>query len=1020
MFIFIDRVHSDASILDGAAKPEWYVKRAVELGQTAMAITDHGNLCNVPSFYKAAKAAGIAPIAGIEMYFVPDPILYKEMKGERFHVTMHARNEFGYKVLCDLSTASHESFAKHKSGKPIIDRHMIEALSKKERASLNVLSGCAGSIISRKILGEEPGSAKKEVQWWAKQFPNFWIELMHHDTDFDVRLNMGLVELARELKIPHVITNDPHYVHKDDACRHDALLAIQTGSDLDDPNRFRFDGAGYWLKSEAEIRKAFKSYGKDVWKPGIKQTSVIAEQSELTIPSWERAFWHIPKFPFVEDADKEVKRITKARLKELGLDKDKRYKKRLKKEMKAFGTVKTPTGAGMSDFLLITRDAIEFAKANNIPVGPGRGSAAGSLVSYLLETHNCDPIKYDLLFERFFNPDRPKMPDVDTDFSSEGRDKVLAYYPQRYGHDNVSPVAAFGTLQTKRAFGSLASASGIGFQERLALSKEIMEDSEGEVIWPQKIKDLYPDIVETTNALRGLKGSVSSHPAGVVVFDPADPIKNLAPKMWIPSRYGKDGRFVMQYNLGAVDQLMLLKQDTLGLRALDTIAECVRIIEDRHGIKLHPESWVPDEEKDDSKVYAMLARGESEGVFQFEGGAMLMGIQKVKPRRFSDLAVTTALYRAGPMAAGSPERFLKNRRDKNPRVIHKSLLPHLEATWGEAIYQESVFSILNEVAGLSWGRVDDVKRAISKKDTDAMESCRGDAVSGFVSAGMTSREAAETWRMIESQSAYGFNKSHAYCYSLVSYQMARLKYLYPLEFLTALLRTVEGKSQQAKDKRESYLKLAVSLGFKIMPPDINKSDGNFVASGDDELLFGLTDIRNVGASALVKIEQWRQEHGAFRSTNEVAKCLGTRDRSKGVFSYFAQTGTFRCFGIKADEQRRDELLEFQFTDNMVEYRSKFSTKLEIPKKNNDQCLLWGEIIKVDDRQTKAGKRFKVWTIRWALGHEWKINVWNSAESLFRLDKGSIVRVRGKWQSAYGSVSVGDSSHVKVYKAVERA
>ena len=337
-------LHTDASLLDGQATPKSYVERAQKLGMAHLAITDHGNVCNAPAFYKACRDADINPVLGQEFYFVPDNAKYVEMKGERFHISILARGERGFRVLSDLSAEAHRNY----HYKPCIDRSIIAGLSKKDRAALVVMSGCAGSIISRILLGEEPGNADKEVKWWKKMFctGNFFIELMHHDTSFDVRLNMGLIELARRHDLPWVITNDPHFTHKKDACHHDALLAIQTGSNLDDPDRFRFEGKGYWLRSEEEIRKAFKRYGKEIWQPGIKQTTAIAEDCHTRIASWETRTWHIPVYPFVDDATAEVERLIRKGLKKRGLDKDKRYVKRAKREMRAFATVKTPNGAG--------------------------------------------------------------------------------------------------------------------------------------------------------------------------------------------------------------------------------------------------------------------------------------------------------------------------------------------------------------------------------------------------------------------------------------------------------------------------------------------------------------------------------------------------------------------------------------------------------------------------------------------------------------------------------------------------
>lgn len=1013
--------HTDNSLLDGHATIDAYVNRATEAGMSHLAVMDHGNLCGTPEFYRACTAAGITPVLAQEFYFAPDNETYRDQKGERFHVGIIAKNEAGFRTLVWLSTEGHKNFY----GKPVIDRKIIKQIPKKERKNLVVLSGCAASIISRKLLGTEPGSADDEVLWWKKTFPHFYIEIMHHDTAFDVQLNTLLIKLAKKHGIPWVITNDPHYAEKAHAKHHDNLLAIQTGSDVDDPERFKFDGKGYWLKTPKEMARTWKGYSDSIVVPGMEESVRIAETCGIRIPSWESKSWHIPRYPFVEDAAAEVERLVKKGLKEKELGKD--YKKQAKKELKAFATVTTPNGAGMSDFLLYTRDAIEKAKELGIPVGPGRGSVCGTTVGYLIGLHKVDPIRYDLLFERFFNPERPKMPDVDTDYGKARRQEVLDYYPERYGAENTMPVAAFGTMQGRRAFQSMAKAHGIDFKLRIRLSQKMKEDEEGNIVWPQEIQDDYPELMDEVEALLGRKSSLSSHPAGVVIFDPEDPIRELVPEMWIPKRQGKEGRFVMQFNLAATEALFLLKQDNLGLRTLDTIDECVRMVEERHGVKLDPDSWIPDEEPEDKNIYKMLARGETAGVFQMEGGTNHRGIQEIKPTQFEDIVTCTSLYRAGPMIAGAPKRFLENRKDKKVRVAHKSLKKILARSWGEMIYQEQMFAILNEAAGLSWSRVDDVKTATSKKNAKMMAECKADAVEGFQKvSGMSEAEAEAVWAMIASQSAYLFNRSHAVAYSIVTYQTARLRYLYPQEFYAALMRTVEPKSPADKAKREGYLLDAVSKGYRILPPDINSGEAGFTPEGDDILRFGLTDISGIKAAAMTKIDKWIEERTKekgkrpkkpFRSPDDLAKCLNTRDRTIGAFAALANAGALSQLGVPAVEAEQERLLNFQFNDHMAEYRERFKDKVKLPKGNNSRCLVYGQIVKTEKRSTKNNRTFYVWTIRWAPGAEYNVNVWEDASEFFRLQKGSIVRVRGNWNESWSNISVSDPRQIKVFKTV---
>lgn len=983
-----------------------YVERAKQLGMPALAITDHGSVMGAPEFYKECRAADIEPILGEEFYFVPNSETIKEEKqGERFHITILAKNAEGFRTLCDLSTEAYKRFYY----KPVIDRALIEGLSKSDRKNLVVLSGCAGSILSRKLMGEAVDdvlSVKDEIRWWMKQFPEFRIEVMHHDTEFDVRLNTKLLKLARKHGLPWVITNDPHYVHKNEAAHHDALLAIQTASDVDDPNRFRFDGSGYHLRSRSEIRRAFKDYGEDVWKPGIAETMSIAKSCKIRIPEWESRSWHIPKAPGVDNSYKELRRLSMRGLRRRGLENDERYVKRMKYELKRLRAV------GMEDFLLITSGANEFAKKRGIPVGPGRGSVAGTLVGYLIGIHKVDPIRYDLLFERFLNPERPKMPDVDMDYGQERREEIFDYYRETFGADNVIPVGAYQTMQTRKAFRSLARAHGItSIVEQNNLVKDMKEDDDGNVILPDVIVNDFPDLVEQLDRLIGTKSAMSTHAAGLLVLDPNDSIRRYIPKLWIPPRQGSPAKWVCQYNLASISSLGLLKQDTLALRTLDTIDVAMKIIKERHDIDLDPDSWVPDEEEHDKAIYRMLAKGDCHGIFQLEGGTMFDGIQKIKPTCFDDIVVCTSLYRKGPMVAGAPDRFLRNRADGKVRVAHPSLKPYLESTWGELIYQEQMFAILNELAGFSWSRVDDAKTAMTLKDPIKMAAIKDDAVAGFRKvAGMSEDKAAEVWEMIAAQSAYLFNKSHAVAYSLVTYQTARLKYLYRLEFITALMRTVKGKSPQEKEKRRTYLSDCVRSHIKITPPDVNISDEGFMCDGKDRLLFGLIDVKGVGDKAVEKIIRGRPKRG-YKNLQQLIDAVN----NTGTITALSQCGALASLGIQADTKKQEDLLGWVFTDVMEPFRTKFAGKIKRPRTNNGQVRIYAEIIKTEKKQTKSGNPFVVWTVRMAPAEEYRVNIWSDADDLFPLKVGQIVKITGRWNSEYRNISIDDPDQVKTLK-----
>lgn len=1013
--------HTDHSMLDGLGTIERYVAKASRKGMPGLGIMDHGNLMGAPLFYSECLKNGINPLIFQEFYFVPNADRVKEEKqGERFHVGIGARDADGFRILCELSTEAYKRFYY----KPVIDRPLLESLGDAAE-HLTVLTGCAAGILSRKLLKEAVDdhlSVEEEIAWWRHTFPHLYVEIMNHETSFDRKLNRRLLKLSERQGLPFVITNDPHFVDKNEADHHDALLAIQTASDIDDPNRFRFDGQGYWLKTRAEMKRAFREYGKEVWKPGLDATLEICRDTNIRIPEWDTRSWHIPKFPLVNNSVRLLKKLAWDRLAELGLDEDKRYVKRTKMELKRL------TAVGMEDFLLITWDAIGYARRTTkrhreiakilghpkepLPVGPGRGSVCGTLVGYLLGIHKMDPIRYDLMFERFLNPERPKAPDVDTDYSQARRGEMIDYYIHVYGAENVIPVGAYQTMQTKRCFQSLARAYGIHDpNERNKLSKEIQEDDEGNAVMPLVIRENFPELVEAVEVLTGVKASMSTHAAGLLMYDPADPIRHYIPRMFIPKRQDSPAKWVCQYNLASAELLDLFKQDNLGLRTLDTIDECVRIVRERHGDVLDPYEWVPDEEPHDKNVYSMLTKGDCEGIFQMEGFTNFLGIQQIKPTQFMDIVTCTALYRKGPMEAGAPDRFLKNRKDQKIRVAHPDLKKYLKPTWGEMIFQEQMFAILNELAGLSWAQVDDVKSAVTKKDPEKMAKLRSVVIEGFrKTSGWDQSKAEEVWDMIEKQTGYLFNKSHSVAYTFTTYITARLKYLYPLEFYTALLRTVKPTSPEAKAKRLSYLNSSARKGFEICPPDVNLSDALFSCQGKNKLLFGLRDVLDIGEKAAEKIVRGRPRKG-YQSVKAVMDAVN----HKTVMRALSESGAMECLGVKATNEQKESRIEWQFNDPMREFREKYGHKAKLPRTNNGQVRIYGQIVKVEKKSTKSGKPYMTWKIKYEPGVEFAITLWEDAMDLWDLKVGSIVRVSGRWNGTFRNVSVGDSDMVRVYR-----
>lgn len=1002
-------------MLDGLAKVPDEVARAKAQGAIALSQTNHGTLAGIHPFYKECRDQGIEPILGCEFYFVPNAEHVKDEKiGERFHISILAKGLRGVEILSELSTESHKRYYY----KPLLDRPLLESLSLKDRKSLVVMSGCAGSIISQKIIGDEANKAeaRAELQWWKRTFPHFYIELMYHGCDFDRKLNKGLLKLGQTHNVPWVITNDSHYVMKEDCGHHDALLAIQTGSNLDDPNRFRFSGSGYHLRSHREIKRAFRSYGEEVWRPGCRETLRIAAACKTRIPAWESRSWHIPKFPDVDDSYRELRRLARRGLRDRGLDDRPEYVERVKHELKQFKAV-----PGMADFLLITREGNEWARSQGIRVGPGRGSVCGTLVGYLVGIHKIDSVKYKLLFERFLNPERPKMPDIDSDYASSRRDDMIEHAVRKYGTDNTVRVGAYQTMQDKGTFRSLARTFGIPFKQVTALSAKIEEDADGQAVLPPEIEKGYPELHDIMKGLSGTKKGVSRHAAGVIIIDEDDPIKKIMPIMYIPS----SKRFVCQYDLDAVSDMGLMKQDYLSLRTLDTIDECIELVKRRRGVTLDPDSWVPDEGPDDKQIYKMLRKGFVSGVFQVEGGTLRRGIQSIRCNCFEDIVACTSLYRKGPLDAGADDRYLANKKAKKINVIHKTLRPYLSDSWGELIYQEQMFMILNELAGLSWAQVDDVKTAMTKKDPAKMAKLKDVSVEGFQNvAGMKKGTAEKVWAMIAAQAGYLFNRSHAVAYSLLTYQTARLKYEYPQEYLAALLRTVEPKTDSAKEKRATYIAEALRLGFKIAPPDINVSDATFTPAGTDTLTFGLQDIKGLGDAAVAKILDYRNKKAKrlkrrgldppkiFHNVAEVSLVTNA-----GVLKSLAESGTMRSLGVEPDSNRQEELLSWQFMDRLGGFRKQYENRIKLPSGKDGRVCIVGEIVSTEHKRTKNGDPFYSWLVRWQPGDEFRITVFESADELFHLRKGSVVKITGSWNTEYSNVAVGKGDQVSVLKKV---
>lgn len=1004
-------VHSEGSLLDGLATPKQYATRAAALGQPALAITDHGNLMLAPVHYRACRDAGIEPLIGFEGYFVRSvEQVRSEKDAERSHITVLARGGRGYEVLSEFNTATQQQFYY----KPLIDRALCEALGPDAR-HLTVLSGCAGSQLSRWLLAGDQEAAVEELLWWRETFPHYFIELMHHGTDFDMKLNEQLLALAHRYDVPWVVTNDPHYCDDSDAVHHDVLLAIQMGRDVDDPDRMRFDGSGYWLKSRQEMAATFRQagYHPTVFQIGAANAVAIAAESHTRVKMWESKTWQIPKYPDTDDSFALLKRMVYRGMRARGHRDDPERIALVRHELRVIRDV------GIADFLLITWDAIHNgAVAKGYRVGPGRGSVAGSLVGYYVGIHKIDPVKYKLRFDRFLNPARPKMPDIDTDFQMSRRSETIQYVIDKYGAENTMAVCQFGTMKVKAAFNSLSKAFGVGYADARRLNKEILEEEDDDgvpqFLLPEEIVTKYPEMTAHLTRLAGLKKSIGAHPAGLIIADPTANIGRQVPLLWVAS----SKRWIGQFDKKAIESMGLMKQDFLGLRTLDTIAECVELIAWRRGITVEPDEWVPDEEPDDDKVYKMLARGRTSGVFQMEGPVNQRGCRDVRPKSFEDLVSITSLYRTGPIAAGYPRKFVANRRAGVDTIeyLHPRLKPILEPTWGVILYQEQVMDIGEQLAGFDSILVDEIKEAIKEKSSEEMERVRPLFIAGCRShAGIGRRTATAIWDIIAGYAGYGYNRSHAVAYSMLTYQTARLKYLYPLEFHTALLRTVPNDKDNA-DKRDGYIRSAIKEGgVAIWPPDINYSETKaWPDRSEDAIRFGLGDLKGLGDKTAQRLVQARPA-GGYTDYVAVADVVNNTKMMKVL----ADSTALAPLGVPGHEDRAERLLGWTFRDDMEPWREEWADRVVFPTWDGGPVNLVGVIYACVRGQTatERPKPYMTWKIRWDVTNAWDIRMWSECQGLWDLKPGSVVRVEGIWQRTWNNVTVRSPHAVHVLDPV---
>jgi DNA polymerase-3 subunit alpha len=885
--------HSEFSLLDGASRVGALFEKAERFGMPALALTDHGTMFGALDFYKAGVASGVKPIIGVEAYVAPGS-RFDRTPGENDenyrHLTVLARNEQGYRNLLRLVTAAHIEGFYHR---PRIDKDLLAESS----AGLIGLSGCLASETSRHLLNGQEKKAHAAAAAYRDIFgkDSFYIELQDHGLDEQRTVTPMLLKVAGDLGLPLVATNDIHYSEKEHSKAHDVLLCIQQpGKVLADTDRLKFDTEEFFVKSSEEMRELFRDLPR-----ACDATLEIAEACELSLSFGEL---HLPNFepPDGKGLEQHLRDLVDEgairRYGELGPE----IRTRLDHELSIICSM------GFAGYFLIVWDLMRFARSRGIRVGPGRGSAAGSVVSYCLGITDIDPLRYALIFERFLNPERKQMPDIDMDFDERRRDEVIRYVADRYGSDHVAQIITFQTIKGKQGIRDAARVLGYpaSVGDRLCkmyppavLGRE--KSIEDALEQSHELRDSYEnepeakEIIDNARTLEGLRREDSVHAAGVVIGDA--PLVNYLPLKLSKESRDDSRRIVTQFDMHGVEELGLLKMDFLGLRTLSVIEDTLRMLREQQ-IELD----IDHVDLDDELTYEMLRRGDTTGVFQLEGAGMRSLIQQLAPNRFEDLMALVALYRPGPLSQGMHVEYAERKHKRRPvSYLHPDLEQVLESTHGIIVYQEQVMEIAVSLAGYTMGEADSLRYAIGKKKRDKIAEHRKKFISGAVDRGYGESLARQIFDLIVPFADYGFNASHACGYALIAYQTAFLKAHHPVEFMAAILTSVKDD----KDRKPFYLNACRIMGITVLPPDINASDIDFASSGPD-IRFGLSAVRNVGAGAVARIIEARGAKGNFTTFTDFCRKVDPGILHKKVLESLILAGAFDSLGY-----RRRGLLE---------------------------------------------------------------------------------------------------------------
>ena len=900
-------LHTEYSLLDGSGKVDKLIKRAKELGMDSIAITDHGVMYGCVEFYKQAKANGIKPILGCEVYVASKSmdIKHPDKENRTAHLVLLVKNEVGYQNLMKIvSEASIRGFYY----KPRVDHEFL----KEHSEGIIALSACLGGEIQRYLLDDDYEKAKETALLYRDIFKDgFYLELQNHGMEEQRKVNEGNIKLSRELGIPLVATNDVHYINQSDSKAHDILMCIQTGKTVDDENRRRYPSDQFYLKSPEEMWNMF-SYVPEA----LENTVKIAEECNFDYKFHESK---LPKFPLPEGTDpyeylrdncykglierydifeeltKEEYSLSKIQALAEENEEAKSYVDRLEYEL---GIIKQ---MGYVDYFLIVWDFIRFSYENGIPTGPGRGSAAGSIVAYTLGITKIDPIKYSLIFERFLNPERVSMPDIDSDFCYERRQEVIDYVVEKYGADNVSQIITFGTMAPRMCIRDVGRAMNYSYAEVDRISKmipavlNITIDKALEM--NPELKEAYDtdervkNLIDISKNLEGLPRHSSTHAAGVVIA--SRPLVDYVPLQ------KNEEMIVTQFGMTTLEELGLLKMDFLGLRTLTVMSDAVNMVKENRGVTIDLDKI----DFDDKDVYHMIGEGKTAGVFQLESPGMTSFMKELKPDNLEDIIAGISLYRPGPMAEIPKYVECKKNPDK-VQYITPELESILNVTYGVMVYQEQVMEIVRKLAGYSLGRSDLVRRAMSKKKHKVMEEERKNFINGIVNEkgevevpgcvrnGISAEAGNKIFDSMMDFASYAFNKSHAAAYAVVGYETAFLMKYYPVEYIAAMLNSVMGTSE----KVAHYIKFAESQGIQVLPPDINESYSKFTVKGDT-IRFGMAAIKNVGVNVIESIVKTREAKGKFTSFEDFIDKIDISSVNKRAVESLIKAGALDCFGI---------------------------------------------------------------------------------------------------------------------------